>query len=711
MHQVFRGAARIAAVVGLTVGGGALVAVPPAIADIGSDMGLVCSGKSGTHEVALRIETSAPSSGTVGQPIQLGTIKIDVGLSPELVKEVSATSPGGASTSPVTGVTPLSATSPALGGVAEIQVAVREQGGDRRGGWPAFALAAAPPRGDGVVHLTGSGVAPPVVPESPGGLSWSAGTVDLSLVPGDTTTGKDAAELALHCVAEKETVLGTVRVKRGSEVTVPGASSVSPRQAAATQEGLCKVIPGRGEDPRYAVSDDSKLAEIYESPPIPSVLYPPTYDVGTMYCIKATGFFNIKKTGHAVPVAVENNARALTAVYGGNGVFGPNWADYHGYFVNHTYPTPATMLGFGFMPTRAVARTVQVGAPGAGETDPITGNLRIIQRVAEGLDPPGLSVERQEIRASAYIKIKAGQAEVNGVPLDLGDECTTGRTLLSANGFMGNLRTGTTQFTEGQTLIAEDFKIPPFSGCGVTEDLSPILTASVSGAGNYANLESGVWCGIITGDHCVNDAGPLPHTFSVDPGGAVTAVAEPFVLTKDNNGKRSQFRCESATMRLDMEQGRWQSRFRLAKGDMSLDGCEVETSDGIVYQVGNGGEVTQDGPLWMNMTTDLSGKPVMNINGVLLNAVVNLDDDKTCTLRISDELTRIFPFPPRVSNERPGKIVGIYDNGTFSMNGHTLKPSVKSTCRLPGFTEFENVFNSHFEGDFAFHPAQRISLP
>lgn len=157
MHQVFRGAARLAAVVGLAVSGGALVAVPPAIADIGSDMVHVCSGKSGTHDVALRIETTVPSTGTVGQPIQLGTIKIDVGLPPELVKEVSATSPSGAATPPATSVTPSSAPSPALGGVAEIQVAVHEPGGDRRAGWPAFALAAAPPRGDEAVHLTGSG--------------------------------------------------------------------------------------------------------------------------------------------------------------------------------------------------------------------------------------------------------------------------------------------------------------------------------------------------------------------------------------------------------------------------------------------------------------------------------------------------------------------------------------------------------------------------
>ncbi|TDB96071.1 hypothetical protein [Actinomadura sp. 7K534] len=701
MHRMFRGAARTAAIAALIVSSGALVAVPPAIADIGADIGLVCSGKAGTHQVALRIDSTIPSSGAVGQPVQLGTIKVDVSLPPELVKEVEPAPSVEASAPPVTGVTPSSAAAPALGGVAEIQVAVRGPGGDRRGGWPAFALAAAPPRGDGAVHLTGSGVAPPVVPESPGGLSWSAGAVGLSLVP-DDTAGQDSEELALRCAAEKETVLGTVQVRRESGIAVPGASSASPRQAAAPEEHLCETIPARGEDPRYAISDDPKLKEIYESPETPSTLFPMD-GPGEMYCIKATGFFNVKKAGNAVPVAVENNVRALTTSYVGNPLFGPNWSEFHGYFVNQTYPTPATMLGFGFMPTRATATALQVGAPGSGAADPITGNMRILQRLAT-FAIPDPTVENQEIRANAYIRIKADQAEVNGVPLDLGDKCTTSPTLLSASGFMGNLRTGTTQYDQGQTLIAQDFAIPAFSNCGVGEDLSPILTASVSGTGNYANLESGQWCIVINGHNCVDGAGALPRTFTVNPGGTVTAVARPFTLTQGN----AEFRCESATMQLDMDRGHWQSRFRLAKGDMSLAGCEVESSDGVVHQVR--GEVTQDGALWMNMITNEIGNPEMRINGVLLNATVDLGGSQTCTLRISEVLTRLFPIFNEVVDERPADMSGTYDNGTFSVKTHFLKPSMKSTCSIPGFTDFLNGFTS-IKADFAFDPVQQITTP
>ncbi|SNS91065.1 hypothetical protein SAMN05443665_101258 [Actinomadura meyerae] len=521
----------------------------------------------------------------------------------------------------------------------------------------------------------------------------------LSLVPGDTT-GKDRPELALQCAAEKETVLGTVRVRPGSETTAPGMPSVSPRQAAASQGGLCQVIPGRGEDPRYAVNEnDPKLMEIYHSPDTPKSLRPVPAE-GEMYCVKATGFFNVKKAGNAVPVAFENNVRALTTVAMGNGLFGPNWQDARGYFINRTYRTPATVLGFGFMPTRAVAEAVQVGAPGDEGNGPITGNLRILQRLSLELALPDPTVDRQQIRASAYIRVKAGQADVNGVPLDLGDKCMTSPTALSATGFMGNVQTGMTQYDSGQTLIAKEVNIPSFSGCGVTEDLSPILTASVSGSGNYANLESGIWCVVTDGTGCVNDEGAFPQTFSVDTDGVVTAVAKPFTLGRG----KAEFRCESATMRLKMERGHWQSRFRLAKGGMSLAGCTVKASDDTVYQIGD--EVTQDGSLWLNMTVDpKSGKPVMNFNGVLLNIPMDVAGKK-CALRIGNTLQRYIP-PGYV--ERPGMLMGSYENGTFAMSDHTLRPSPGTTCRIPGYT-VNSVFTS-FKGDFAFEPAPRITTP
>ncbi|QKW38625.1 hypothetical protein HUT06_35225 [Actinomadura sp. NAK00032] len=702
MQRMSRTVARIAAVAIVAVGGGALTAVPPAMADIGADVRLTCSGKSGTHEVRLRVDSNVPSTATVGQPVQLGTIKVDVTVPAELVKGVLATAPGGAPAPPVTGAPSTDAPSPAIGGVAEMQVALRQPGGDGRGGWPAFALAATSARDGGNVHLTGSGVAPPVVPQAPGGLSWTTHGLDLSLVPEDVATGAGAAGLALRCAAEKETVLGTVRV--GSETRSPTRSALtapSTQAAAAPEENLCEVLPAPGEDPRYGINNDAALHEIFDNPERPDGLRGVDGE-GIPQCVKAVGFVNIKKAGNAVPVAVENLIRAPTTDYKPASVFGPNYRELWGYFINRSYPTPGTVLGFGFMPTRAVAETIQIGA--SGKDGPITGNLRIRalnnQRYAANV------LKDSELRARSYVRIKAGEVEVNGLPIDLGDKCMTSPTLFTGDAFLGNHRTGVASYDFGQTLIVQDLKIPAFSGCGVTEDLSPLLTASVSGSGNYVNAEAGLWCNPVTGQNCVDGVAPPPETWTVNPGGEIVATTKPgkpFVLERKIGTRRNEFRCKSMAMRFDMEARHWQSRYRLAKGSLSAEGCTVTDYNGIVHPI----KVTQEGSLWLNVATDKGGGQVaLTVNGVVLNGRV---DDANCSLRISGGLTERF-FGPTV--EGPGTISGIYDNAThtLSLAGLTsLIPSPKSTCRFPGF-DYGTVFSGQ-EGDFVFPPGQKITHP
>lgn len=709
MHRLFRNAARIAALTVVIVGGGAVATIPPAMADIGAEIGLVCSGKSGTHKVGLRIETTAPSSGTVGQPIQLGTVKIDVGVPADLVTKVRAGSTGEPTTPPVTSVTPSAVTPPALSGVAEIKVAIREIDRAQDGGWPAFALAATPSRGDGIVHLTGSGVAPPVTPHSPGGLSWSAGEVGLSLVPAGTTTGRDGTETALHCVAEKDAVLGTVQVDPASEAATPSSLSEAPRQSTAAQANLCEILPKPGVDPRYAINyEDAALAKIYESPPVPGNLRP-TYREGVPYCIKGLGFINAKKTGNAVPVAIEASTQFVTETYQGNAIIGPNYREFRGYAVNRTYPTPTTMLGFGFMPTSALAEAVQVGAPEGAEDDPITANVRLIQRAFENYTLPPIATD--QLRASSYVRIKAVEAQVNGVPLDLGGQCMTSSTAFVGKAFLGNWRTGMLAYTEGQTLVVDDLNIPAFSGCGVTEDLSPILTASVSGSGNYANLETGHWCTANTGTNCVNDAGPLPPTFTVDPGGRTTATAHPFVLTRDvSSPEPTQFRCESATTRFQFKGAHWQSRFMLAKGDMSLEGCKVKASDGSEYPVV---ETTQEGALWLGVYLFDKDPMELQITGVMLTAGVDVDKNGTADCSIQINQPRQRSIADRRLSGTAGQVQGPYSNGVLSMKYNTLGVAPGSTCKIPGFERTSPTEHLDFadleETKFAFSPAQRIA--
>ncbi|MFF4242628.1 hypothetical protein ACFYYL_42760, partial [Actinomadura geliboluensis] len=450
-----RSVARVAAILVIAVGSGAVVAVPPAMADIGADMRFVCDGATGTREVGLRIQAGAPTSGNVGEPLQLGTIKVDVGIPAALADEVAAKALGETSAPPVTGVAP--APAPAIAGVAQMRVAVDGPGRAQGSGWPAFALAAAPSSEDGTVHLTGSGVAPPLVPQASGGLSWVAGDLELNLVPSDAATKTEKAGVSLRCAAEKQTVLGTVRVRDGSQGPAPGGRSGISRQAATLAEGACKELSPPGVDPRYDFNPDPELMKIYDNPKMPDGLTPSHGSVPM--CIKATGFFNIKKSGNAVPISTQSSLLRQVDSFGGDSFFGANYFEDRGYFVNQTEPVPGTVLGFGFMPTRAVAEAVQVRAPGAGKDAPVAGNYRFITLLDAFFTAPNV-LEDTGIQVAAYVQVKADKAEVNGVPIDLGNKCTTGTAVLNAGAFMGNPKTGILDPIDGQTLISENFNIP-----------------------------------------------------------------------------------------------------------------------------------------------------------------------------------------------------------------------------------------------------------
>src|SRR5690606_4662188 len=82
---------------------------------------------------------------------------------------------------------------------------------------------------------------------------------------------------------------------------------------------------------------------------------------------KGAGFFNVKKAGNAIPIATETLLRRSVETYTPiDGFTGPNYFEDRGYAFNKTFPVPGTVLGFGFMPTRAVAEAVQARAPGRG---------------------------------------------------------------------------------------------------------------------------------------------------------------------------------------------------------------------------------------------------------------------------------------------------------------------------------------------------------
>ncbi|HVB46353.1 MAG TPA: hypothetical protein VNF47_27100 [Streptosporangiaceae bacterium] len=143
-------------------------------------------------------------------------------------------------------------------------------------------------------------------------------------------------------------------------------------------------------------------------------------------------------------------------------------------------PVRATLLAFGFVPVTATLLISQIG----------TGDLAAIATSTPA--PGGLAVIRERLM------IKVESVRVNGVPLAVGPHCGTSRPV---NGILagfdptngpgpnyyrvnfGGPLTGTITF-------------PPFSGCGVGDDLNPIFTASISGSPNFVKITQGRICNL-----------------------------------------------------------------------------------------------------------------------------------------------------------------------------------------------------------------------
>jgi hypothetical protein len=140
-------------------------------------------------------------------------------------------------------------------------------------------------------------------------------------------------------------------------------------------------------------------------------------------------------------------------------------------------PVRATFLGFRFVPVTATLRLTELA--------PIK-----IRSVSQGYSPFGIRVVSR-----TKVSIHLSNARVNGQPLKVGPRCRTAVPLelkLIGTGKLIPRPQGYTIPTGGP--LSGTVTIPPFTGCGKSENLDPLFTGSVSGPGNFTIMTQGKLC-------------------------------------------------------------------------------------------------------------------------------------------------------------------------------------------------------------------------
>jgi hypothetical protein len=415
-----------------------------------------CPFPSGTQQITARVVGAFPAAGTVGQPIQPSDVKL------------TATLPSAA----LADLTKLQAASVAAS--ARLAITVAQSGTSTNVAWPGLTAPSTPIPGSGGLSLTASGGVPPATVTASGASAFIAGPLRLVLTPrkaDGTATSPDT--LPLDCT-----------LQLGSNMVLAAVPVGAPANSAPSSPGTGTAVAAPRTAQQRAAADPSCEFTI-PGPSGPADAFVAGFsNVNKLNGAALIGRENGQTTGHAQlklatefrivfgPCAPPGIVSQFDIISQGNLAYGVNDPLSSG--KPQLPPAKATFLTFGIMPTTATMELTQV--PGT-IIDIVTreSTTTDFERILESILTSQLSIRIHDVR-------------VNGVPLDVGPHCEAKRMAVTLVGKspeydieLGGPMTGTVT-------------IPPFSGCGVGENLDPLFTASVSGPGNFMKVIQGQLC-------------------------------------------------------------------------------------------------------------------------------------------------------------------------------------------------------------------------
>ncbi|MFI0367725.1 hypothetical protein ACH35V_07585 [Actinomadura sp. 1N219] len=688
MKLVSRRSALSTGATGLVVVGGVIAPLPEAVATTGNDLSYVCSTPSGTYDVTLRASSSRVRlTAKPGRTLAPGDVTLSLRLPERMVTDVQrqvgkAEDPVQAAGMPGT----------RLSGILRSAVTISHGGRLADAGWPSFHLRTSgdEPARPGPLVLKGTSPVPAVIVVSPGEVAWIAPNLKLDLNGGEGSTGTPPVQAV--CALKSYGTLIRGSVSGSGTALAPGGEPTGGTAADGQlpdEDPNCAAMPaptepggGYNKDPAMAVD----TADFPKAPPEARYLS----SAGRPQCARQSGFANSKKLGTALPLGVQGRIRNSVEAWVDRS--DNNYIQYRGYILAVPATSQATMLGFGFMPTTVAAKVVQV------PTAQSNGNRNANFRADMWNDGSIPSVAVNTIWVKASTKVQVAGVTVNGTPIAVGDECSAGPMPLTVSSYLGNERIGANNFTDGGTYTGH-VEVPAFSGCGEGEDLSPLLTATTSGAGNYVQLESGRWCTLNAGNpdpsKCPADTNTEPKTVTVTPGGEVTAVAKPFEM-REYDGLRRVIRCETASMKFTLPRGQWQPRFKLATiKHREFSGCSYGAASDIPVTVRANPE-----PWTLNVSHVLgaNGEPNIQVQAVQFTVAVkdqDVDGDgakETCELHLGDSAA----LPSGGTYRGYTSFLGTYSDNKFQANG--INSNLQTGDCPPGMwtenrSDMQGVFN------------------
>ncbi len=208
---------------------------------------------------------------------------------------------------------------------------------------------------------------------------------------------------------------------------------------------------------------------------------------GTATCGYITGYADVAKLGGAVLLQPRPPLRPGLV----NLDFAERHVFAHGKLIEYSHaalyyqghrelpPVQATFLAFRFVPVRATLHLTELSP------------IRIVS--ASGVTAPPYPIT---VRAITTVSVRISGVSVNGVPLNVGPQCRTATPVtlvLIGKGDNTLPPKGYTVPTGGPLWGAP--KIPPFVGCGLSENLDRLLTGTISGPANHVEMTQGKLCG------------------------------------------------------------------------------------------------------------------------------------------------------------------------------------------------------------------------